>query len=294
MTMTDAGSLTTRARIVRHESARLRFEIAFGTPDARLRSYVHEYVGGREESVAPIRRREVPSGNVPMILNFTGRVRERKPGAHETWREHGSFTAGLHDGFTLVESVGASHGLQVTFNALGARLVLRQPLHELTNTTVAIQELLGARVESLMAELYDAPSWDLRFAILDRFIGARVMEACPPPAPLVWAWQELVRTGGRMKIGVLVDYLGSTEKTFVARFRHEFGVAPKTFARILRFSRALHALTVADHPRLSAIAYEAGYYDQAHFAHDFRAFAGVSPTELLASRLPGGAGVLAT
>jgi AraC-like DNA-binding protein len=60
------------------------------------------------------------------------------------------------------------------------------------------------------------------------------------------------------------------------------------FGRILRFQRAARDLARPDGPSLCEIALDCGYYDQAHLNRDFREFAGRTPTELMAARLPGG------
>jgi AraC-like DNA-binding protein len=52
-------------------------------------------------------------------------------------------------------------------------------------------------------------------------------------------------------------------------------------------------LSGADPSRWVDVAYDGGYYDQAHFNRDFRALAGVTPSRYLACIDADGRGVLA-
>lgn len=287
---TPAVSSSSRLRIIRHDSPPMQWELAFSAPLPALRAYVREYVGWTDLSTVPIRRREVPTGGVPLIINFGSTVREYETANLGRWVEHASFTAGLHDSFTLVEGTGPGTGLQVNFTVLGARLFFDRPLDLLANCTVELDDVLGPFAGRLIASLYDAPTWELRFALLDREIASRLRVAREPAPAVIWAWQTLLRTGGAARIGDLVREIGWSRKHFVAQFSREIGQPPKTFARVLRFGRAVHLLTAGRDVRLADVAQECGYYDQAHFTRDFHAFAGVTPSALMASRLPAQAG----
>jgi AraC-like DNA-binding protein len=277
------------ARVVRYESADLQLELAFSPPHETLRPYLREYVGGYERSTTPICRRELPSTCVPLIINFGPGIRERKAGSAE-WREHRTFTAGIHEAFTLVESTGPGHGIQVNFTALGARLFYDRPLLDLANRTVDLPDILGSSADRLTARLVDADSWDARFSILDREIAARVHAARQPSRAVVWAWRELVKSAGQLKVTSLAREIGWSERHFAVRFRDEFGLAPKVFARTLRFARAVRMLTNRYTASLADVALMCGYYDQAHFTRDFHAFAGITPSGLVETRLPQQAG----
>jgi len=75
---------------------------------------------------------------------------------------------------------------------------------------------------------------------------------------------------------------GVSRKHLAESFRAELGMTPKRLARLVRFERLLAALRAGpDAPgdwTLAALAH--GYYDQAHFTREFRAFTGLTPGEL--------------
>jgi AraC-like DNA-binding protein len=278
------------APIVRHESELGWWEAVRAAPHPSLRPHVREYIGWFEHMASPLCRRELPTEDVPVIINFGAPVRLFDPIDSSRWTDFDSFTTGAFDSYVLVGSAGPSGGLQVNLSIMGARLFLNRPLGDLRNSAIALEDLLGRDARRLTMELYDAPTWDARFAILDRELTTRVLAArCPSPA-VMWAWRRLLGSRGRVSIGTLVGEVGFSQKHLITQFREEIGLSPKTLARVLRFGRAVEIIKRGGGHRLAEIALDCGYYDQAHFARDFRAFAGVTPTELVRSLLPDGGG----
>ncbi|MGI8903316.1 MAG: AraC family transcriptional regulator [Solirubrobacteraceae bacterium] len=99
------------------------------------------------------------------------------------------------------------------------------------------------------------------------------------PDPLVReAISRLARPG--VAIAPLAGELGVSERQLRRRVSGAVGYGPKRLARVLRLLRALQAGRAGDD--LARVALDAGYADQAHFANDCRALAGVAPSVLLA------------
>jgi len=77
----------------------------------------------------------------------------------------------------------------------------------------------------------------------------------------------------------LARQAGVGRKHLATTFRAELGMAPKRFARLIRFDRLLRALRSGGRDWTCA-ALEHGYYDQAHFVREFRAFTCLTAGEL--------------
>ena len=176
---------------------------------------------------------------------------------------------------------------------LGAFAFLGLPMHELVDGIVPLDDVLPRPVRNLDARLADASTWEERFAEVDAVLLASFARAREPSADVAWAWQALVTSHGRVPIGWLCDRLGRSRKQLAARFREQIGLPPKTVARILRFSRAVGLLQGRANGELAEVAFECGYYDQAHLNRDFREFAGTSPGEFARRIVPDG-GVVAS
>jgi AraC-like DNA-binding protein len=276
--------LAPRVRIRRHDSPLGRWELVERAPDPRLAGLVRNYCGYSEHGPAPLRRREVPSSRVVVIIGLGPTL--RVDGA-----EQSSFVAGLDDKPSITEHAGVNSGIQIDLSPLGARRLLGIPMHELSTRVVPLAEALGPRTDLLVERLAETAGWERRFALLDDTILARVTDAPRANPEVAWAWGELVRTNGGVPIGALTERTGWSARHLIDRFRDQVGVTPKLAARILRFEQVVARVERARGVGWADIAYDCGYYDQAHLNRDFRQFAGTTPTAFAAALLPDGFGV---
>jgi AraC-like DNA-binding protein len=253
------------------------------TPHGSLRQHVRRYVGWWEHRTSPLYRRELPSAEVPLIINFGAPIRLFDVADRTRSTELGSFATGAYDAHVVVEANGSQGGIQIDFTILGMRLFLGRPLADLANRGIALDDVFGAAGRRLTWELHDAPTWESRFDLLDREIAARIALARKPASEVLCTWTRIVESGGLMSIQSVVEETGWSQKHLISQFREHIGLAPKMFARVMRFGTAVDRLRHRAHASLTDLALDCGYYDQSHFDRDFRAFAGVTPTELLAT-----------
>lgn len=215
---------------------------------------------------------EIASADVVVVLDFTDGWRIEQDGVGGIF---GSFAGGLHDGPTLVEHPGRSHGVEIDFTPLGARALLGLPGSELAHRVVALQDVLGRAAAELLERLVEATSTRARFALLDDALIARVAEAAPPRPDVVRALGRLDATHGALPVASLAGELGCSRRHLSATFRAELGLPPKAYARVLRFRRATRLL--AGGAELARVAALCGYADQPHLNREFRALAGRTP-----------------
>jgi AraC-like DNA-binding protein len=165
---------------------------------------------------------------------------------------------------------------------LGAtEAVLGVPASAVAGRFVALEELWGDRAtERLCDRLAGACDTMAAAAVLEDAIAERLARAEGHRAGAQLAVDAADRLT-RANVNAVALDLGVSERHLRRVFRETVGVGPKTFAKLARFHRALHAARAEERPSWASIASAAGYYDQAHLIAEFRAIAGVTPRALL-------------
>ncbi|NJB85647.1 AraC-like DNA-binding protein [Lewinella marina] len=68
-----------------------------------------------------------------------------------------------------------------------------------------------------------------------------------------------------------------SQRQLERQFRRVVGITPKQYLNLLRINRAVEALNRDPNLDLTSVAYDCGYFDQAHFIRDFRRVTGRPP-----------------
>jgi AraC-like DNA-binding protein len=261
-------------------------------PAAPLRRYVAAYTGYRQRGVPSARHRGLPSPYLTLIFTLDEPLTiEAHPDPGQPPGEFGALLGGLHSVPALITHAGAQSGIQVALRPLGARALLGLPAGELAGLDLPAEAVLGGVVAELRDRVRAAAGWPERFAVLDEILlrsaGLRWAAHADVAPEVGWAWRELLRAGGTIRVSELAAGTGWSGRHLTSRFRAEIGLTPKGAARVIRFDRArtllVRRLSAAEGDYLLAdLAADCGYFDQAHLAREFRALAGCPPSQWLA------------
>ena len=166
----------------------------------------------------------------------------------------------------------------VRFLPAMASLFLKAPWASLVNKTMDAQAVLGCRAADLARALEDATRVDAMISITTGWLGRPRTEGAAHRLA-----KELAQSNGQMRLDALSSGAGISPRQMRRLFVAETGLSPKQLGRILRFRGSLAQLGTAEGAR---VAVDCGYYDQAHFIHEFREFSGETPQNFLAQRRP--------
>jgi AraC-like DNA-binding protein len=267
-----------------------------GVPSPRVRPFVHHYTGYRYEGFASGVHPGLPSRHLTLIITLGAAIEVGQLDDLAAPRERfAALAGGLHVTPAAVHHDGNQYGVQLAVTPLGARALFRMPPAEIASLTLPLDAVLGRLAGELVERVRAAPVWSLRFAVLDDVLGRAASELERPQPEVAFAWDRLTRSRGAVAIGHLATEVGWSRRHLSERFRREFGLTPKTVARVVRFEHSRGLLAREDRLTLGAVAVAAGYADQAHMNRDWRELAGTSPgawldTELLPLANDDGAG----
>lgn len=247
-------------------------------PRGPLRAVVQSFWWARGEAAGRGESLELlhPDGGLGMVFDFaTPPRREARHGAGPAWVDGPSLrTAGL-----AVTADLALLGVRF-LPGRGAALLGEAPERLAEARLLPAAALRRRALTALHERLREIDDGMARVALLERELLGWLRQS-EAPSPLLGAaleWQR--RRRGQGSVAELAEALSVSQRQLQRQFRHHLGLSPKQYARTLRVAHGRELIKRTGGPGvLAEVAYDAGYFDQAHFVHDFTAVTGLTPGE---------------
>lgn len=230
--------------------------------------------------------RVLPFGASQLVVNLKeDRIRVYDPELeYRCVTRPGTLLAGMRSQYEVIDTSEQEYVAGVVFKPGGTAAFTRMPALEMSDTDVPLEALWGPGQTAILRErLLESDGVEAKLDALEAVL--RDMFNPPQVHPAItFALKAFERAPHTTSISEVTDAIGLSAKRFIERFKLDIGVTPKRFCRIRRFQQAV---TLANRGRdvdWTRVAQDCGYFDQAHFIHDFRAFSGLTPTAYQAAR----------
>lgn len=229
------------------------------------------------------KERILPDGSMELIVNLReDQVRVYNPGdIHHCETRRGSAIAGPHSRFFVIDTAEQISVAGVHFKPGGAFPFFGLPAEELRDAHVSLEDLWAVAAGDLREQLLAARSARDKFQVLERCLLMQALGTLDRDPAVVFALREFSRS---RTVASVTGQIGFSARRFIRIFSEEVGLTPKLYCRVRRFQRVLRRIGMGREVDWAGVAVECGYFDQAHFIHDFRSFSGINPTTYLVQR----------
>jgi len=236
-----------------------------------------------QESDGPIldasRERILPDSCVELVIHFRDPFRTHFADGTSALQPQG-FVVGQMKRFLEIEPAGQMGLIAIRFYARGAYLFFQRPPSEVAAGIVDLEDIWKDRASELTERIALAIDMAARVRLIEEMLLALLSHNGHHDRTVDRCLQLIETNCGQLNVARLAADLGVSNRQLTRRFQHTVGLSLKEYARVSRFLHALRCLSGHQHRSLTETALACGYFDQAHFNHEFREMAGMAPGEL--------------
>lgn len=230
------------------------------------------------------RQRIVPDGCMEMIFHHGDAYRQYLPDGSSLIQPR-CFVFGQVTRPLEIEPTGRTGIFAVRFEPNGFLALTPEPLSRLADTATPLEDLFGAAGKDLEDTVLAHASTTERMDDVITFLRPILTHVATADRLLARAVRTLSETEGAVSVDELAREVQVNRRRLERRFSSGVGVAPKYLARIVRLQAAVSRLAAGEYDRLTDLAHDAGYFDQAHFIREFREFTGQTPSAFYSGNL---------
>jgi AraC-like DNA-binding protein len=254
-------------------------------PHPPLSLFIESFWIYQGTAVSHLKERRLPDGSMSLIINlYDDLIRLYDQHHPDRFQDYcGIILSGARSEFALLDTASLKEVMGIQFKPGGTFPFLPFPASELHNDLLSLDVVWGAEAFFLREQLRCADTLARRFQIMEQFLSVRL--ACSRSIhPAINFALNAFEVSSLPTLSSVIAQVGLGRTRFIHLFREAVGLTPKQFCRIRRFQHILRSVEKGESETWTDLALNCGYYDQAHFIHDFQAFSGLTPGAYLTQR----------
>ena len=224
------------------------------------------------------RERILPDSCVELVIHFRDPFQTYFADGTNALQPLG-FVVGQMKRYLEIEPAGRMGLIAVRFRARGAYLFFHRPLSEVAAGIVDLEDIWKERARELTERIALASGMMERVRIIEEALVGLLAKNGHYDRTIDQCLKLIDANRGQLNVAKLAANLGISNRQLSRRFQHVVGLSPKEYARVSRFLHVLSLLSDNSPHTLTETAMACGYFDQAHFNHEFREMAGMAPGE---------------
>jgi AraC-like DNA-binding protein len=178
----------------------------------------------------------------------------------------------------VIDTLQQERVFGIQFRAGGSFPFFRMPASEAENRDIALDCVWNATATQMRGRLLEAESISAMFSVAEDVLTRQLVRPLELHPAVAFAARRFSTHPHTTTVGSVLNTIGLSHRRFSQLFHDQTGLTPKAFSRVRRFQRVLRSINAARDPEWAQIALDCGYFDQAHFIHDFQSFSGFTPT----------------
>lgn len=252
-------------------------------PSAELAPFVKCFWSLESDEEVHERERIFPDGSIELILHYRDLFKKHDQAGNAVIQPRSFFHGQLKRYFEL-QATGKIGIFSVRFHPAGLRPFVPFNVAEITDLTAPTVQAWGDKADQLEQNLLNADNTEQRISVMEKFlIGQLNPEQVDPIVENCVG--SIIEQSGITSVDELTQQQSIGKRALERRFQQSVGLSPKLFARIIRFNYALQLIEKRDFSNFTTVAYEGGFYDQAHFIKDFQDLTGLNPKKYFSQNM---------
>jgi AraC-like DNA-binding protein len=230
-------------------------------------------------TVAPQRQRIIPDGCLEMAFILGDDIKRYTSNDEFVIQPRAMVLGQITEPF-FIEPTGYVDSFAVRFYPYGLANLLSTAIKSLANKETSLTALFGEDTANTLAQrIANAEDTEARIAIIEDFLFKKLSDQVSIDHIVKATIDTMFSTGGTVSIGEMLDRDTSRRRQLERKFAAQVGISPKQLSKVIRLQSVLSLMLNQQSERLSQIAYDSDYYDQAHFTRDFKEYTGMTPKE---------------